>query len=163
MAYDPQFHDYKAESPNFWLGVVAALLILCGFAWGFAGFLSTVYQDCKLLPEPVAGKLLDYGPSGEGYATYIVAEFQFGGKLYTLDSREQSVTSAKGKTIPLREVCHDDYSTISIYVNPEDPQQSRITRRVGSGLIVICVSVLLVWCCMVGWVLLCVYRHFRPC
>lgn len=163
MAYDPQSHDYRAESPNFWLGVAGALLILGGFGWGFAGFLSGVYRDMKLLPEPVAGKLLDYEPSGEGYATYLVAEFQYEGRLYTLDSREQSVSSLKlkGKKLPLREVCNDDYSTISIYVDPESPQQSRIDRRAGGGLMVICGAVLLIWCGMLGWVLRCVYRHFR--
>ena len=128
--------DYRLQTG---CGFIIGLLLIFWVVSGLFSYAKQFYEERQLLPTPITGTIVSY----ELYRDYehtikdIVVEFDYKGKTYTLDSREQVVFT----THKLQEGFSDDYSTITVYVNPEDPQKSRVTRRLAGWetLLVICI------------------------
>ena len=138
--YEPtRYRNYDSMAKD-GCGIICAIAILLLFARGLFGFAATVYEERQLLPTPVTGTIVSY-EIARGYVGVIkdiVVDFDYKGKTYTLDSREQVVFTSK----KLHHGFSEDYSTITVYVNPEDPQKSRVERRKAGwySLLVICIA-----------------------
>jgi hypothetical protein len=128
--------DYRLQTG---CGFIIGLLLIFWVGSGLFSYAKQFYEERQLLPTPITGTIVSY----ELYRDYehtikdIVVEFDYNGKTYTLDSREQVVFTTK----TLHEEISDDFSTIKVYVNPEEPQKSRVTRRLAGWetLLVICI------------------------
>ena len=128
--------DYRLETG---CGFIIGLLLIFWVVSGLFSFAKQFYEERQLLPTPITGTIVSY----ELYRDYehtikdIVVDFEYKGKTYTLDSREQVVKT----THKLQEGFSDDYSTITVYVNPEDPQKSRVTRRLAGWETLLFISI----------------------
>lgn len=128
--------DYRLETG---CGFIIGLLLIFWVGSGLFSFAKQFYEERQLLPTPITGTIVSY----ELYRDYehtikdIVVEFDYKGKTYTLDSREQVVFTAK----TLNEGFSDDFSTIKVYVNPDDPQKSSVTRRLAGWETLLFISI----------------------
>ena len=128
--------DYRLQTG---CGFIIGLLLIFWVASGLFSLAKQFYEERQLLPTPITGTIVSY----ELYRDYehtikdIVVEFDYKGKTYTLDSREQVVKN----THMLQEGFSDDYSTITVYDNPEDPQKSRVTRRLAGWETLLFISI----------------------
>ncbi|MBR5894487.1 MAG: DUF3592 domain-containing protein [Akkermansia sp.] len=117
--------DYKLQVG---CGFIIALCIFFFVGRGLFGYASQIYEERKLLETPITGTIVYY-KLHHNYPNSIkdiIVEFEYKGKKYTLDSQERDqvvFTSYK--------LHHSsgNFSTINVYVNPEEPQKSRVERR----------------------------------
>ena len=97
--------DYRLQTG---CGFIIGLLLIFWVGSGLFSFAKQFYEERQLLPTPITGTIVSY----ELYRDYehtvkdIVVEFDYKGKTYTLDSREQVVFTTK----TLREEISDDFT-----------------------------------------------------
>ena len=116
---------YHSDSPNFTLsikeifGALVAFIIIFVVGNGLFSFSKQVYKERQLLATPVIGTIVSCKEDTRYYNSIrdIYVDFDYEGKTYSLhEPGRKSHGISK------------DYSTITVYVYPEDPNKSQVHR-----------------------------------